>query len=577
MPTSALLMLLAQLPESTVYINPWKLLAVVVLFLWWVLLAQWVDKDTVAVNTYRTVWNIASMACGTVALLLLLFLPAFLAGVAAYVVIAGSFSVAYVVHRNGLVVDEDKVCTRAHLRRVLTEGLRGKKKKKQPREVTERVRITGADHTVVRIPEDEAEREQFGLAQDLLFDALWRRAALVEVIPAGEQSRIRLHIDGVVSERNAVPRPQGDAILSFFKRVAGLNLEERRKPQKGQILAALGDTHRYDVYVRTDGSTAGEKLALRVVGPEKEFKVGDLGFTPRQLEIVRERMSARHGLILLTAPPGEGLTTAVYSFTRTHDAFLQNIQSIEYERELPINNITQHIFQPTDEKTFAAELQRVMRTDPDVIVLPELRERAAAPLAAKAAANKQIVYVGLRAVDLFDGLKRWAAMVGDPKLLADGLSLVIHERLVRVLCPSCKTAYKPDPATLQKINMPPDRVLYRPPDPQYDKHGRPIICQHCHGAGYVGRTGIFNMLVIDDELRQVIARGGSLAEIRTAAQRKGGLSLQQQALQKVFDGTTSIEEVVRATRPPQVAGARPGGTGAAGAGAKPGAGRPTPA
>ena len=555
MATIALLELLAQLPDSDIYVNPWKLGTATVLFLLWVLIAQWIDKDTVAVNTFRTVWNVASISCATVALVLLLLLPNFWAAIAAFVVIHLAFSVIYVVHRNGLVVEDDKVCTAAHFRRLMTEGFRGGQQKEK-REVIERVRITGADREVVKIPEEEEEREQFGLSQDVLFDALWRRASLVEVIPVGQASKVRVSIDGVTNEREPLTRPEGDAILLFFKKVAGLNLEERRKPQKGQLLAVLGDAHRYDVVVRTNGSTAGERLSLRVIGDEKDHKVDDIGLTEKQLEIVREAMNAERGMILLSAPPGEGLSTSIYSFARSHDAFLQNIQMIEYERELAINNITQHVHKPTENKTFVADLQRVIRTDPDVVVLPEIREREAAPMAAKAATGKQIMYVAVKSLDLFDALKRWAAMVGDAKLLAQSLLLVTHQRLVRALCSSCKTPYKPDSAMLQKINMPADKVLYRPPEPQYDKHGNPVLCQNCHGTGYVGRTGVFNMLVVDDDLRKVIARGASVADIKRAAMKKGALGLQQQALQKVFDGTTSIEEVVRATRPPKVAGPR---------------------
>ncbi len=556
MATIALLELLGQLPESSVYVNPWKLGAAAVLFTLWVLIAQWIDKDTVAVNTFQTIWNVSSISAGTVALILLLFLPNFWAAIGAFGVIHIAFTISYVVHRNGLVLEDDKVCTAAHIKRVMTEGFSGGKKKKEKREVSERVRITGADRTVVPVPEEDELREQFALAQDVLFDALWRRASRVEVIPAGEATKIRVQIDGETTEREPLTRPEGDAVLQFFKKVAGLDLEERRKPQKGQLLAALGDAHRFDVIVRTNGSTAGEKLMLRVIGDEKDYKVDDIGLTEKQQETVRAAMNAEHGMILLSAPPGAGLTTSVYSFARSHDAFLQNIQTVEYEREIAINNITQHIHEPGDDKTFVAELQRVIRTDPDVIVLPEIREREAAPLAAKAATGKQMVYAAVKSLDLLDALKRWASMVGDAKLLAQSLLVVTHQRLVRVLCTSCKTPYKPDPATLQKINMPADKVLYRPPEPQYDKQGNPVLCQSCHGTGYAGRTGVFNMLVVDDDLRKVIARGASLGDIKRAAMKKGGLGLQQHALQKVFDGTTSIEEVVRATRPPKVGAPR---------------------
>jgi type II secretory ATPase GspE/PulE/Tfp pilus assembly ATPase PilB-like protein len=565
MPTVAVLELLADLPESNVYVSAWKLVVAGLVFTLWVLLAQWVDRDAVAVNTFRVVWNCISMLCGTLGTGLLLFLPVFWAGLAAFVVINAAFAAIYVIHRNGLVVEEDKVCTRAHLRRVMSEGFKGKKKQQEKRDVRERVRITAADRRVVPIPEEEPDREQYALSQDLLFDALWRRASRAEVAPAGQASKIRLQVDGVISEREPVTRPEGDAILTFFKKIAGLDLEERRKPQKGQIMGTIGDDHRYDIVVQTNGSTAGEKLSLRVIGEEKNYKVTDLGFTPKQLETVRETMNAEHGLVLLSAPPGAGLTTTVYSFARSHDAFLQNIQTLEYELELTINNITQHRYTPSEEKTFFSELQRIVRTDPNVIVLPELREREAAALAAKAATGKQLVYVAIKSLDLFDAVRRWIELVGDPKLVAEGLLLVTHQRLVRVLCPSCKTAYKPDPATLQKINMPSDKLLYRPPEPQYDKHGNPIVCQNCHGQGYVGRTAVFSLLVVDDDVRKVMRAGGSLADIRAAAMKKGGLGLQQPALQKVFDGVTSIDEVVRATRPPKVAKRPKRGSGAAGA------------
>ena len=548
MPTLALFDLLAQLPESTVYVNPWKLAAAAVLFTLWVLFAQWVDKDTVAVNTFRTVWNTASMICGTVAVALLFFLPAFVFGLAAFVLVNGVFMAAYVIHRNGLVVEADKVGTPAHFKRLMTEGFKNSKKKEKL-EVKERVRITGADHEVVAIPEEDAEREQFGLVQDLLFDALWRHANSVEVAPAGQTSKVRITLDGVTSERDPLTRPQGDAVLLFFKRAAGLNMEERRKPQRGQILAALGDDHKYDVVVLTNGSTAGEKLSLRVIGDEKNYKITDIGLTASQVKSLRELMDAENGLILLSAPPGGGLTTTVYSLARSHDAFLQNIQTIEYEKEIQINNITQHVYKQSDERPFTDELQRVVRTDPDVIVLPQVREKAVGPIASAAASQKQIVYVAIPAKDLLDALRRWAGMVGDARLVAKSLLAVTHQRLVRVLCPSCKTPYKPDPETLKKINMPADKVLYRPPEPQYDKHGAEILCQHCHGAGYVGRTGVFNMMILNDDLRKVIAKGGSLNDIKAAAAKMGGFSLQQQALQKVFDGVTSIDEVVRVTRP----------------------------
>lgn len=561
MPTFALSELLAQVPESTMYVHPVKLAVAAVCMVAWMLYAQWVDKDTVAVNTYRMLWNLVTVASGIPALALLLLLPNFWAGLAAFAVIQVAVGTIYILHRNSLVQEDFRVCTPGHFRRLIQESLGGKKK--QPAEVRERVRLTGGDNRPVPVPSEEIEREQYRLVQDLLFDALWRRASVVEIAPAGQTSRIAYLIDGVLTERDPVGRPEGDSIVYFLKRIAGLSVDERRKPQSGKIMAAVGE-NRFEVAVRTNGSTAGEKLQLRVLGPERGFKVRDLGFSEKQMEIVQAFMQADKGLVLLSAPRGGGLTTTLYSLARSHDAFLLNIQMLEYQRELEIENITQKLYEPAEDRTFAGDLQRIVRSDPNVILLPEIREKQAAVVASQAAAEKQKVYVGVPSTDVWDALQKWLALVGDARLVARGLLALSHQRLVRVLCTACKTPYKPDPAMLRKLNLPADKVLYRPPEPQYDKHGNLILCPACQGTGYVGRSGVFHLIPVDDGLRRVIAERGSINDIQAHCLKQGVPGLQQQALLKVFDGVTSIDEVVRVTRAPgkPAAAPSPGGSAA---------------
>lgn len=554
--------LLAQLPESYLYFHPVKLAAIAVVFALWAVFAQWVDKDTVAVNTFRILWNLIVLSTGTVATLAALFIPMFAAGFPIMVVLNLAVGVGYVLHRNKLVREEDRVFTLGHFRRLREQGFRGKKKKK---EVVERVRLTGADRKFVPIPEDDIEREQYRLVQDLMFDALWRRAAIIEVLPGKDAARVTYMIDGVVMEREPLARADADAILLFLKRIAGLNLEEHRKPQRGQIMAAIGE-HKHKVLVRTDGSTAGEKLSLRIFYNEADLKVPDLGFSPKQLEAVMALREVTPGLILLSAPPKCGLTTTIYSFTRTHDRFLQNVQMIEFEKEMDVENVTQRIFSTAEGKTFAEQLLKIVRADPDIIVLPEVRDRESAAIACQAAVQKQKVYVGLLAVDVFDALRKWVTLVGDKNLVAKSLLAVGNQRLVRVLCTQCRQAYKPDAAMMRKLNLPADKVLYRPPEPQFDKHGRPIICQNCQGTGYVGRTGVFEWLTVDDGLREVLRRCTSLADVQSYLHKKGGLGLQAQALQKVLEGITSIQEVARAVRADGTVGEVPG--------TRPAAGRP---
>jgi type II secretory ATPase GspE/PulE/Tfp pilus assembly ATPase PilB-like protein len=563
--------LLASGTASYLYIDPLKVVGVLLAFALWVVLAQWVDRDTEAVNTFRTLWNLVMLGAGALATLVALFVPIFWIGYTVMWLVIVATVVVYVVHRNGLVKEDDKVMTLGHFKRLREQGFSGKKK---TIEVKERVRLTGANRKVVEIPTDDAEKERYRLAQDLLFNALWKRAAITEVVPAGPQaSRIVYHVDGVPQEGETLARPDAEVLVQYLKQLANLNLEERRKPQKSEIMAAIGGI-KHKVYVRTDGSTAGEKLAIRILYKESEYKVPDLGFTAKQLEVVQATKEESKGLILLSSPHGNGLTTSIYSFTRNHDRFLQNVQTIEYEKELDLDNVTQNLFNPNETQTFAERLLKLVRSDPDIIVLPDLREREGATIASKAASEKQKVYTAVEAVDVFDALRKWIAMVGDKTLVAKSLLAVSNQRLVRVLCPTCKQAYKPDPQTMRKLNLPEDMVLYRPPEPQVDKRGVPVICQGCQGTGYVGRSGVFEWLTVDDQMREVIKRSASMAEIQNFALKRGNIGLQAAALQKVLEGITSIQEVGRVIRgegaPAAAAAPRP-------AASPPPAAKPSPA
>lgn len=537
---------LGQVPDSTVYISAAKLVVMLALFTLWVLLAQWMDKDAKLVNTWQVPFNMGMMAVGVAATAAMLLVPLFLAGAGVFVVLVAGYTAAYVVHRNGLVTDDTKVFTPSHFQRLLKEGLGGKGKKLK--EVKERVRLTDAERKTVAIPTEPVAREQFRLTQDLLFDVLWNRAALVELVPAGQAAKVRYVVDGVLSERPAMQRADADAVLAFLKQVAGLNLEEKRKPQSGRIGAAIGE-NRVDIFVRTGGTTAGEKLVLQMIGKEAHFKVEDLGFTKDQIALVRELMVRPKGLILLSSPPAQGLSTTFYSFARSHDAFLNNIQTLELNRQFDLDNITRHVFKPSEDRTFANELLKITRTDPDIIFVPELRDAEAAAVVCRAADHKQRMYVGLNAEDVFDALKQWVALVNDKALVAKALNAVFNQRLIRVLCTECKQPYKPPVEQLRKINLPQDKVYYRQPEPQYDKNGNPIICQNCHGSGYVGRTAVFDIMLVDDGLREVLSRGGSIADVKTYVTKKGaGGLLQRNALDKAVEGLTSFQEVTRVMR-----------------------------
>lgn len=540
--------LVAQVPESFVFISPWKLPLAVVLFTIWTKFAEWADKDAQLVNTYRGIWNLISIFSGLVATAALLLVPIFWVGLAIFVVLVGGNLTAYVLHRNGLVQDEDRVFTPAHIAAKLSSLGGGKKKQGKQREVKVRVKLRDHEGKKVAIPEDNEGRERFQLTQDLLFDMAWHRVARAEVAPGREQARVAYEVDGIVNEREPMSREDADAVIHYLKELAGLNLDEHRKPQTGKIQAELGQEHRAEVQVRTAGSTAGEKMSLRVEGPETGYKLPDLGFTEKQQALIEEVRDENQGLVLVSAPKDQGLSTTIYSLARSHDAFLFNIQTLEYEIEQTVHNITQRQVQPGANTTFSGELQRLFRADPDIVILPEVRDQATAVMITEAATKKQLVYAALNASDVFSALNKWLQLTGDQGKVAGALKIVTNQRLVRKLCPVCKQAYKPDPSTLKKLNMPNDTVLYRVPEPEYDKKGEPILCQNCQGTNYVGRTAVYEVLRITPELQKVIQTAKAAGDIKSHAAKQPTVGLQKQALAKVLDGTTSIQEITRVLR-----------------------------
>ncbi|MGE3181341.1 MAG: GspE/PulE family protein [Phycisphaerae bacterium] len=533
-------MLGASFVLGAIYISVWKLLGMVVLGASWFKYCEWGDKDAQAVNTFRSLWNLGNVITMMISLACAILVPSFAIGYSVAWVLFLGISIAYVVHRNGLVTEESTVMTPAHFRRIQETGFSGKGKKKKEKVVVERVTLRGPNGNI-RIPSEDEEKDQFTAVQELISDVLLRRASRIEVVPSGEVAKVLYEVDGEVVERDPLEREVADGAVTFLKKSLGLDLEEKRKPQTGKLGAKIGENE-FVLNVRTDGSVAGEKLTLTIIGPESKFKVKHLGFTPTQLKHVDEILQADDGLILVGAPKKSGLTTTIYAFARSHDAFLKNIQLLEYKTELEIDNVTQKQFAPSNEQTFTDELMRMVRSDPDILIVPEIREAKSPPAIANAA-KKSLVYCGLPTTDATDMVRKWMKFVGDNSLVAQTLRAAVNQRLIRKLCKECKEAYKPDSGLLKKLNLPSDSVFYRVPEPEYDKHGHAILCPACQGTGFVGRTAILELLMVNDELRTAIKRGAD-AEVQAAISKCATANLQRQGMAKVLDGTTSIKELL---------------------------------
>lgn len=544
------LILAAGVPDGTGYVSLYKLGVAVLLLFAWAWSAQWIDRDTDVVKAKREQWNMIVLAGGAVAYLAYFVGPwtgsLFWVGTAFWFLIAGGSMLAYIVHRNGRVVPDLRVLTPGHLKRLFSRGERGSGSEKGLR-----VRVTDSAGKFVEAPKDIIEGKAFDLAQDFLYDVLWKRAADAEMVGGKDGYRVVYRIDGVAIERpETIPQEDGERLIQYFKKIGGLSIEEVRRPQTGKIAAALlSQTSDSKAEVRTSGTTAGEKMSLHVQAGPVLMRVPELGMHATRAESLKACFGKSTGLLIISSPPRNGLTTTQYAVLRSHDAYMNNIHALERKKLVDLDNITQQIYEGSNtDVNYARMLQTVLRREPDIVMIGECEDRETAKIATRAAADDRKIYMGLQARDCFDALSKYLTYVEDNALAAKAILGVTNQRLVRLLCKDCKEAFQPDAATLKKLNLPADKIerFYRPPtEPKLNKRGKEIVCPTCQGTGYVGRVGVFEVLVVDPTVSKLIAEGAGVDKIKAQCRKNKMYYLQEEALLKVIDGTTSMNEVLR--------------------------------
>lgn len=551
-------LLLASILDRVAYVNPIKVGVIAVLTIAWATGAQWVDRDTDVVKTRREQWNLIVISGAMVGYLVLFVVPAwrgplFFLGLAFWLLLTVGSLGAYLVHRNGRVPPGQRLLTVAHFKRLVV----GEPDKKMLiKDKGQRVKITDHAGAHVEFPEDQDEALAFQDVQDFLFDFLRRRASDVDLVAGKENYKVVYRVDGVPTERpDGLPVEEGERILRFLKGVAGLNVEEIRRPQTGRIQVSLL-THAGEVgysQVRSSGTTAGERLRLCFESGPVLVRLHELGLAPQRLELVKKKIMGKPtGMFLMSSPPANGLTTTQYAVIRSHDAYMHNIHALERRAEIELDNITQQLYEGTNtDVNYARMLQTVLRREPDIVMVSECQDRETAQLALRAAAGDRKIYMGLHATDSFDALSKLLAFVEDNGMVAKALHGVVNQRLVRILCEQCREAFKPDAATLKKLNLPVEKIerFYRPPaEPKLDRKGKEIACTKCQGTGYTGRTAVFELLVVDEAVAKLIAAGAPMSRIKAQCRKNKMYYLQEEGLLKVIDGTTSMNEILRCLR-----------------------------
>jgi len=529
------------------YISLVKFIPFLVLFfLWWPLIG-WVYEDTERVETNRPLWTGAVLGAGVLAVLFWLLVPIYLVGMFIYVITVITGALVYVKHRNARVMDFDRVLTADHIKSLFSRSA------DQGSEMKNTVFIT-ANKNEVELPQPRTP-EFYGYKHcfELVTDAIWRRADTVTFTPGPQAYAVTYTVDGAAFQQPEITKEQMDFLLPFLKQIADLDTKERRKPQKGKF-KVLRDKDTFEWEVQTAGSTAGEQIRLVRSLAESVTKLTDLGLMPEQFERLSAMRDLKEGLFIVSGPKRSGVTTTFYALIRNHDSYTNNINTLERRTSGVLPNVTQTIFdQAKSGVTFAEELARVIRMGPDIVGVADCEETKAAQAACSGAIDQKIVYVTLEADSVITALRKWMKLVGDRKLLSHGLLGICNQRLLRVLCTECKQAYAPNKELMRKFNLNPEKTkaLYRAGKVLYDKHGKPSTCDHCQGTGFVGRTGVFELVMLNDDLKKVIRKAKTMQEISTEFRRAKMLLLQEQALRKVINGTTSINEMIRVLSPPK--------------------------
>jgi type II secretory ATPase GspE/PulE/Tfp pilus assembly ATPase PilB-like protein len=523
------------------YVSIVKLVAFVGLFLLWPLFVGWTHRDAKAVSTNVPGWIGAILGAGALGLLLWLVIPFYLGGLLAYAVALGGVALAYVRHRNARVLDFDRILTIDHLKSLVV-------KSDKLAAMEEFMFITARNNEV---PKPEPRTPTFfgyRSAYDVVTDAAWRRASTVTFTPKGETYEVAYMIDGTPTRQPAMPRDQFEYLLHFCKEVAGLDSKEKRKPQKGKFRARQEKANT-EWEVVTAGSTAGETLRLNRITKEDALRIADLGLAPDHVEQMEHLKEHEQGLFLVTGPKKSGVTTTMYALIRNHDAFLNNINTIEKQPSALLLNVTQAVYTLTDTgtTTYAKKLQSLVRMGPNVVGVGECEDAETAKVASAAARDGKLVYLVLEAESVLQALGKWLKMVEDRKVVAETLLGISNQRILRKLCTTCKQGYAPNKELLKKFNLPAEKakVLYRPGKEVFDKRGKPSTCETCQGTGFVGRTAVFEVIFFDEELRKAIRTVKQLPELGMQFRRAKMLYLQEQALRKAIAGTTAVNEMVR--------------------------------
>jgi type II secretory ATPase GspE/PulE/Tfp pilus assembly ATPase PilB-like protein len=543
------------------YLNLLRIVLCWLVFLAWVRSADWINQDAQRLKNNFNRWNQLALFSFVAMFVLVWVLPWFWVSFPLLLVAFAAPLALYVRDRNAKVNQADQVFTREHLRFWLANRLRplgvkiateAKAPVGPPINLTARGGATDRDDSANLFKAKQSSG--FNPCGYLLVDAFQKRAGAMMLDFAKENlAAMKYQVDGVWTDAPVKDVKSADAILGVMKMLSGLNSAERVARQRGTFGAEYEKT-RYVCRFQCQGTKVGERALLNFDdGKSAKLKLPDMGMPEKNQEALRALVGQKRGFVIVSAPPAGGLTTLLNATGGAIDRFMRSVVGIEEAsaQDTKVENVPITTFDAAAGQTPATVLPGVIRQYPDAYVIPDLVDAATVGILCGEVAEDRLVVAGIRAKDAAESLLRVLMLKVPLKQFVPVVSGAVNQRLVRKLCDTCKESYNPGPQVLQQLAAAGQQVdkIYRPPQPPpADAKKEKPPCADCRGVGYRGRTGIFEVLVVDDNLRTVLLKQPQLEHVRLAARKAGMRTLQQQGAALVAQGVTSLEELIRALK-----------------------------
>jgi general secretion pathway protein E len=526
----------------------WLVLAVA-----WAAACMWVERDAQRVFGKASPWTLGFVAMGT-----LFLLGSYLWGFATLplfaILIPGAVQ-GYVIVRDRRMPETERIMSRHFVEKValaasdaigLGDTVNGWfQKKEAERQAAPRIQLVKKDGRPIDSKGKDIDKETSKAVkalEDLFMKAIDLRATDIHIDPKENgELQVRCRVDGIMGILATFHDGEGRGLVSALKVLGDMDIAERRRPQDGTF-AVMTNAKRFDVRAATGPTNFGEKMVLRLLdadGGVVKAGVKSLGMRETVQKSLESIIHQPHGMLIVCGPTGSGKTTTLYTALGEIDTLSRNIVTIEDPIEYRLDNISQTAVNNAAELTFAKILRSVLRQDPDVILVGEIRDKETAEIAMQAALTGHFVFTTLHANDTATTVTRLLDIGIDSSLIQSAVTAVLAQRLVRVLCQECKEAVELSAEMKQKLNLPAGETV---------KVFKPKGCPACHGTGYKGRTGIHELLVFDKAIRELIVGSPSIEAIRAAARKAGMRTLREAGLAKVLAGVTCFDEVARVAK-----------------------------